>query len=67
MITCTNVVALNTFYKVVVLEVDILETEIMDERHFSTEAEARIFCEAQERKGYITILVRMEAKEDVNG
>ena len=62
MITCTNVVALNTFYKVVVLEVNVLETEIVDERHFTTEAEAKVFCEAQERKGYITMLVQMKAE-----
>ena len=59
----SNVVIMNSFYKVIVLEVNVLETEIIDERHFATEMEGRLYAESQERKGYIPVLVQMKAEE----
>lgn len=48
------------FYKVLVLDIDVFESVIVDERHFSTVNEAMIFCDdIMNHTEYTTITVKM--------
>lgn len=51
-------VTLNTFYKVIVLHVDLLETVIIDERHFSDRDAADAYIGTLS-KGLIGVRVEM--------
>ena len=38
-------VTVKSFYKVIVMKVDIFESEIVDEKHFGSSEEAARFCD----------------------
>ncbi len=44
-------VSFDTFYKVIVLNIDIFESEIVDERHFQDPGEARQYCDNVRKNG----------------
>ena len=45
------------FYKVIVLKVDIFESNIVDERHFPTNNEANLYAENMREVGYLPVIV----------
>lgn len=45
-----------SFFKVVVVKIDVLESLIIDERHFSSDTEAQKFARSMNEAGYATIL-----------
>ena len=48
------------FYKVSVLLIDVFESKIVDERHFSTVDEAMVFCDnIMNNTEYTTVTVKM--------
>jgi len=48
------------FYKVIVVRVDIFDSEIVDERHFADGAEAMKFCNnAKSTSGLTAMLISM--------
>ncbi|MCR5649672.1 MAG: hypothetical protein K6F86_00650 [Lachnospiraceae bacterium] len=52
--------AVKTFYKVIVLRIDVFESEIVDERHFPDAAEAMKFCDnINNTTEYTTFAVKM--------
>lgn len=48
-----------TFFKVVVVKIDVFCSQIMDEKHFSTMKEARQFSDEVEKDGFICIVCEM--------
>ena len=48
----------NGFYTVIVIAVGIFESEIINEKHFQTEKEARDFCQTV-ADGHITVIARV--------
>ncbi|MCR5025651.1 MAG: hypothetical protein K6A90_15175 [Lachnospiraceae bacterium] len=52
--------SLSGFYKVLVLDIDVFESVIVDERHFSTVDEAMVFCgDIMNHTEYTTVTVKM--------
>ncbi len=52
--------ATKSFYKVIVVRVDVFESEIWDERHFSERREAMKYCdEMRNTPGMSAIVVEM--------
>lgn len=47
------------FFKVIVLKIDIFESCIIDERHFSTSSEAHTYSTAMTDAGYVAIVAAM--------
>lgn len=47
------------FYKVVVLKVDVFESVIVDERHFSNAPEALSYADTMNEAGYISVVAKM--------
>lgn len=55
-----NMQATKTYYKVIVLKIDVFESEIVDERHFPTVTEAMSFCDnVNSSTEYTTLAVKM--------
>jgi len=55
-----KVMSLSGFYKVLVLDIDVFESVIVDERHFSTVDEAMVFCyDIMNHTEYTTVTVKM--------
>lgn len=52
-------IAEKTFYKVIVLNVDVWESTIEDERHYHTQDEARAAAREFSKAGFKTVIVRM--------
>ncbi len=53
-------VSLNSFYKVIVLNIDIFESEIVDEKHFQNSQEARQYCDnIRKNTGNMAFVVKM--------
>ncbi|MBR6328178.1 MAG: hypothetical protein IKR68_00855 [Lachnospiraceae bacterium] len=53
-------VTYSRFYKVIVVKVDIFDSEIVDERHFSEPAEAMRFCDdMKQTPGISALLIEM--------
>ena len=53
-------VTVKSFYKVIVMKVDIFESEIVEERHFGSCIEAVRFCEhVMSTSDNMTVMVRM--------
>lgn len=51
---------IKSFFKVIVVKVDVFESEIWDERHFSEKQEAMRFCdEMRNTPGMSAIVVEM--------
>ncbi len=51
---------LKDFYKVIVMKVDVFESEIVDERHFSSSTEAAHFCDdVLNNSDNMTFMVKM--------
>lgn len=46
-----------SYFKVIVIDCDVFESTIIDERHFSTQQDAKIFAESY--KDMVTIIVAM--------
>ena len=53
------IITVKTFYKVIVLAVDILETTIADERHFETLEGARAFADDRKNQGFTCVVVQI--------
>lgn len=49
----------NTFYKVIVVKIDIFESMIIDERHFDTKMDADGYSDKMKEVGYVTIVATM--------
>lgn len=47
------------FYKVIVVAIDILESTIIDERHFNKCSEANAFADECNRSGVLSIIIQM--------
>lgn len=47
------------FYKVLVLKVDVFESVIVDERHFSEDNDALAYASKMKDAGYITVIALM--------
>lgn len=47
------------FYKVVVLKIDVFESSIIDEKHFSSQSEATAYADTMRQGGYITVIATM--------
>lgn len=47
-----------TFFKVIVVSVDILESRIVDERHFKDYTSATAYVEAMKSQEYVAVLVK---------
>ena len=53
-------VTVKSFYKVIVMKVDIFESEIVDEKHFSTCEDAARFCDhVMSTSDWMTFMVKM--------
>ncbi len=53
-------ITVKSFYKVIVMKVDIFESEIVDEKHFSSSEEAARFCDhVMSTTDNMTLMVRM--------
>ena len=53
-------VTVKSFYKVIVMKVDIFESEIVEERHFGTCEDAARFCDnVMSTSDYMTVMVRL--------
>ncbi len=52
-------IIIKTFYKVIVLNIDIFETTIADERHFPDLQSAEAFAESQRIDGYVCVVVQI--------
>lgn len=48
-----------TFFKAVVVKIDVFCSQIVDERHFSTMREARNFSDEVQKNGYVCIVCEM--------
>lgn len=48
-----------TFFKAVVVKIDLFCSQIVDERHFSTMKEARQFSDEVEKGGFVCIVCEM--------
>lgn len=48
-----------TFYKVVVLKLDVFESSIVDERHFNSSTEASIYANTMREAGYVSVIAEM--------
>lgn len=48
-----------SFYKVVVLKIDVFESTIVDERHFSSSPEALVYADSMKKAGYIPVVAQM--------
>lgn len=53
------IVTINKFYKVLVIAVDFFESRIIDEKHFSSKAEAEAFESTLKDSNYITIIAEV--------
>ena len=50
----------NSFYKVIVMRVDVFESEIVDEKHFGTLEDAASFCDhVMNTSDNMTFMVKM--------
>lgn len=58
MIECVSVEYV-TFYKVIVIKVDVFESSIVDERHFTNSNEAHTYANAMSEAGYLPVLAIM--------
>lgn len=47
------------FYTVVVLKIDVLESIIIDERHFDNAPEALVYADIMKEAGYIPVVAQM--------
>ena len=47
------------FYTVVVLKIDVFESVIVDERHFSNTSEALAYADTMKETGYIPVVAQM--------
>lgn len=50
-------VSVSGFFKVIVVRVDVFDSEIIDERHFADQKEASAFCENMKSTPGITAMV----------
>ena len=50
---------ITTFYKVLVIKVDVFESTIIDERHFNTKAAAQAFIKACNNNNCIAVIITM--------
>lgn len=48
-----------SFYKVVVLKIDVFESSIVDEKHFRTKADAYTYADTMSEADYITVIAAM--------
>ena len=48
-----------TFYKVLVIKVDVFESVLTDERHFNTKAAAQAFAKACNNNNCIAVIIIM--------
>ena len=48
------------FYTVVVLKIDVLESVIVDERHFGNAPEALVYADTMKEAGYIPVVAQMQ-------
>lgn len=53
------IVAVKTFYKVITINIDVFESQIIDERHFTSREEAEVYKESVESDNTAVIIVRM--------
>ena len=47
------------FYKVIVISIDIFESNIIDERHFSNRPDAELFAEQSRHDNNIAVIVQV--------
>ena len=47
------------YFKVIVVKIGILESKLVDERHFGNDKEAFVFSELMNEAGYVTIMTAM--------
>ena len=47
------------FYKVIIVAVDLFESHIIDERHFSDRVAASQYADAMKHQDYVAVLVQM--------
>ena len=47
------------FYKVLVLKIDVFESTIVDERHFSSSSEALVYADSMINAGYVPVIAKM--------
>ena len=48
-----------SFYTVVVLKIDVLESVIVDERHFGNAPEALVYADTMKEAGYVPVIAQM--------
>lgn len=48
-----------SFYKVVIMKLDVFESSIIDERHFKTKADAYTYADTMRENGYVTVIAAM--------
>lgn len=53
-------VELDPFFKVIVLQIGLFESEIVDERHFSNELKAQYYANKMCNNGYVTTIVNVQ-------
>lgn len=53
------VIEIRTFYKVVILNIDIYESTVADERHFGSKEEAEHYANTHKSEGQVTVIVQM--------
>ena len=53
------IVAVKTFYKVLVVSLGLMESQIIDERHFATREEAETYKNSIESDDIAVMIVRM--------
>jgi hypothetical protein len=58
-IKCGDIMFCVPFFKVVVIKIDVFESVIVDERHFRTKEEARIYADTMQDAGYIVVIVNL--------
>lgn len=49
----------NTFYSVVVLNIDIFETTIVNEKHFASRSQAGLYANEMKSLGYIIVIAQL--------
>lgn len=47
------------FFKVLVLKIDVFESSVIDERHFSNDSEAMSYANTMNDMGYLPIVLQM--------
>lgn len=50
----------STFYKAVVLDIGLVETAIIDERHFPDKETAESFKAEKDRENKVTVIIRID-------